>query len=230
VTEQQHGARNFKTSLSRAQTRHSTVLNFDSIVQEAHSVVELNSDYTRSAAHHEAAHMVIAAVQRIPLTEKGIHLDRWGNGVAHYCDRKPDGSTNVGPEPEREKTIIATFAGCIAQNRIRPCSESGAFYDINQVNALLGEMYPDSSPSWWSARATLCRESERLVEVHWAAIESVALALWSKPDIPKMPELGERSPEPVEKYLSVNEIVEILRPFGIAARIERKQTEAQSDL
>lgn len=211
---------------SREQRGRSTFLNFDSIVQEAKSIVESNINYPRSAAYHEAAHIVIAAVQQIPLTDKGIHLDKWGNGVAHYLDRKPDGSTNVGSDADRENTIIATFAGWTAQNKVYPCPPGGAFYDIEQANALLSEMYPDSSPIWWSARATLCRESERLVELHWAAIESVALALWSKPDIPKMPALGERSPEPVEKYLSADEIVEILKRLGISAHIERKQIEA----
>jgi hypothetical protein len=169
--------------------------------------------------------MVIAVVQGIPLTEKGIHLDKWGNGIAYYCDKKPDGSTQVGSEAEREKTIIATFAGWTAQNKVYPCTAGGSSYDIEQANALLSEMYPDRSPVWWSVRATLCRESKRLVELHWAAIESVALASWSKPDIPKLPELGERSPESVEKYLSADEIVEILKRFGISAQIRRKQTE-----
>ena len=154
------------------------------------------SDYARSGAYHEVAHVVVAAVQGIPLTDKGIHLDKWGNGITYYRDRKPDGSANVGSETEREKTIIATFAGWIAQNsfaqsRDCPCPQSGAFYDINQANALLSEMYAEGSPGWWGARGTLYRESERLVERHWTAIESVALALWLKTEISRMPEMGD---------------------------------------
>lgn len=117
--------------------------------------MEPNLEYVRSAAYHEAAHVVIAAVQGIPLTEKGVHLDRWGRGLAHYRDRKPDGSMNVGSETEREKTIVATAAGWIVQNRIFRCPPSGARHDIDQINALLTEMYPDGSPSWQSANEAL---------------------------------------------------------------------------
>jgi hypothetical protein len=38
--------------------------------------------------------------------------------------------------------------------------------------------------------------------------------------------MGDWSYEPVEKYLSAQEVVELLQPFGISARIERKQAEA----
>lgn len=74
-------------------------------------------EYTRSCAYHEAAHAVAAAVQGMPLTEKGVHLDRWGSGITYYRFRKPDGSVNVGREGEREKTIIVAFAGWIAQRK-----------------------------------------------------------------------------------------------------------------
>jgi hypothetical protein len=205
------------------------VLIFGSIVQEPDSVVEPNTDRTRSAAYHEAAHVVIAAVQGIPLTNKGIHLDKWGNGVAHYLFRYPDGSTNVGSETEREKTIIATFSGWTAQNKVYAGPPGGAFYDIEHANALLNGMYPEGSEIWWSERARLCRESDRLVDLHWAAIASVALALWSKPEIPKTPALGERSPELTEKYLSVDEIVEILMGFGISAQIQKTDKSASGD-
>jgi len=184
--------------------------------------MEPNLEYVRSAAYHEAAHVVIAAVQGIPLTEKGIHLDRWGRGLAHYRDRKPDSSINVGSETEREKTIIATAAGWIAQNRNFPCSPSGASYDIDQINALLTEMYPEGSLSWRNAKETLLKEAQRLVERHWAAIESVALTLWAKPETSKLPQTGDWSTEPLEKYLSAEEVVEILQRFGISARIESR--------
>ncbi len=128
--------------------------------------MEPNPKYARSGGYHEAAHVVVAGVQGIPLTEKGIHLDRWGNGIAHYLDRKPDGSVNVGTSAEREKTIIATASGWIAQNRVFPCPQSGAAQDIDQINALLTEMYPEGSPSWYNAKETLLCESRRLVELH----------------------------------------------------------------
>lgn len=182
--------------------------------------MEPNEGYARSVAYHEAAHIVIAAVQGIPLTDRGIYLDRWGNGIAHYLDRKPDGSVNVGASPEREKTIIATAGGWIAQSRIRPCTQSGAYLDIGQINALLTEMYPDGSQSWWAARERLLKEAERLVELHWAVIEAVALALLAKPDIPCE---GGWSPESAAKHLSTEEILELLRQAGVSVRIDRRQ-------
>jgi hypothetical protein len=192
---------------------------FPGSVAEVNSILEPNSDYARSGAYHEAAHVVIGAVLGIPLTEKGLHLDRWGNGIAHYHDKKPDGSANLGPETGRERTIIATAAGWIAQNRMYSCSQSGAHLDIDQINALLTEMYPDRSPSWCAAKTKLLREAEQLVEVHWVVIESVALALWAKPEVPKT---DDWTPEPNEKHLSVQEILEILREAGISARVERR--------
>jgi hypothetical protein len=184
--------------------------------------MEPNLEYVRSAAYHEAGHIVIAAVQGLPLRDKGIHLDGWGNGLACYCDRKPDGATNVGSEREREKTIIATFAGWIAQNRVYQCAPSGTVYDLAQINALLDEMYPSGSPEWWAARKNLRAESERLVELYWEVIETVALLLWVQPDSPRTSDLGDWSSEPLEKHLSVGAIVEVLREFRITARVENE--------
>lgn len=183
--------------------------------------MEPNLEYVRSAAYHEGAHIVVAAVQGIPLGDKGVRLDKWGNGIAYYHDKRPDGSTNAGSEQSREKTIIATAAGWIAQNKIYPCPPTGAFYDINQVNALLSEMYADNSSSWWAERESLLIKSERLVELHWAAIESLAFALLSKPDISRVRKQGDWSQEPLEKHLKVDEISDILGQFGITATLNR---------
>jgi len=186
--------------------------------------MEPNVEYVRSVAFHEAGHIVIAAVQGLSLRVGGIQLDRWGNGIAWIVDRKPDGSTNVGPETEREKTIIALFAGRIAQSRAYGCSTAGLKYDLPQLNSLLDEMYPSGSPEWWSARKSLCMESERLVGLNWQAIESVALALWSKPDSQKPSDVGDFSSEQLQKHLSVAEIVEVLRQFQITASIQNESS------
>jgi hypothetical protein len=179
------------------------------------AAVEANQEYVRSVAFHEAAHVVVAAAQDLPLSDKGIRLDRLGNGNAHYRDRKPDGSRDIGSESEREKTIISTFAGWIAQNKVHPCGQGGAFYDINQANALLDEMYPGQGSMWWAARRALTMESERLVRFHWPAIEAVALALWSKPYSRREQIPGDWSSEAFEKYLTVGEIVVLLQQFDI---------------
>jgi hypothetical protein len=186
--------------------------------------MEPNLEYVRSAAYHEAGHIVVAAVQGLSLRNEGIHLDRWGNGIACICDRKPDGSTNVGSEVEREKTIITVFAGWIAQNRVYPCSTSGLKYDIPHLNALLDEMYSSGSSEWWAAKDSLRKESERLIELHWGAIEKVALTLWSKPYSQKALAIGDLSSEPLEKHLSVAEIVGVLRQFQITPHIESESS------
>jgi len=73
-----------------------------------------SEEYVKGAAYHEAAHIVIAAVQDLPLSADGLRIDERGAGLADYRMKKPDGSINIGPDPERERTIMATMAGRIA--------------------------------------------------------------------------------------------------------------------
>lgn len=71
--------------------------------------------YIESAAYHEAAHAVIAAIQGMPLRHRGIHVDSAGQGITFYWYKLPDGNLNVGADIERERTIVSTGAGLIAQ-------------------------------------------------------------------------------------------------------------------
>ena len=77
-------------------------------------------EYVEGAAYHEASHIVVAAVQGLPLGKAGLRIYETGAGFAHYSGKQPDGSTNVGADPCRERTIIATLAGHIAHGTFYP--------------------------------------------------------------------------------------------------------------
>ncbi|MGA2344976.1 MAG: hypothetical protein ABSF93_03150, partial [Candidatus Sulfotelmatobacter sp.] len=80
--------------------------------------IDIDDKYVNSTAYHEAAHIVVAAVQQMPMRNFGVRMDSLGCGKAFYWRRVPDGSrNNVGPDAERERTIISTSAGYIAQKR-----------------------------------------------------------------------------------------------------------------
>jgi len=73
--------------------------------------------YAESTAYHEAGHVVIAAVQRVPLSNRGLRIDQKGAGISYYRFAKPDGSANLGSEIKREQTIRSIQAGYIAQEK-----------------------------------------------------------------------------------------------------------------
>jgi hypothetical protein len=57
----------------------------------------------------------------MPLRNRGVHIDTIGNGIAYYWYRTV-GDTNNTPADiaERERTIIAAYAGYIAQEKFYP--------------------------------------------------------------------------------------------------------------
>ena len=134
-----------------------------------------------AAAHHEAGHLVIAAVSGLPLRPEGLSIDPVGEGLACYC-KKPDET-----DASRERVILATFSGWYAQKRF--CEERSIDFPEGA--------YLISSTDWWEARDVLCKlsdeylsnrsfpgvqeELERLtashVEQHWHAIEILAHAM-----------------------------------------------------
>jgi hypothetical protein len=168
------------------------------------------------------SHIVVAAVLGLRLSRHGIHLDQEGRGMSYYEFRKPAGWAQAGSEINIKSTIVATFAGLLAQKKFHPrCSTNGARDDENLVDLLLKEAYPNDligldSLAW----SKLQQESVELVDTHWAAIEAIAKALWSKKLTPRQVE-----PEPMrshlkdERRLEGSEIVSILAEFEIAARL-----------
>jgi hypothetical protein len=196
------------------------------VISEGDSYKIQEEKYAEGVAYHEAGHIVVAAVQRLPLSEKGIRIDQQGAGISYYKIARPDGSVGLAADITRERTIRSTQAGYIAQNRfyIRfydRLPEYGANVDTDQVNALLDEMYPDRN-TWFDANAKSFEESNALVDQQWQAIETLAQALWQKDWTTQAPPSGERrwSRQLRQKKMDGGEIVALLRQFEIPAVLE----------
>jgi hypothetical protein len=181
-------------------------------------ILETDDMYVESCAYHEAGHIVIAAAQNMPLRQRGIRIDQIGNGLACYHFTVPDGSSNLGRNGEREKTIRATKAGWLAQRKFYPeCRTAGAHFDVDAVRFLLDEMY--SLPVWHDAHDELCTEAVALVEKHWDAISKVAQTLWSKEWKHQANAERRWSLQLREKSMEASEIISVLRGFDITATV-----------
>lgn len=181
--------------------------------------MELDPKYVESSAYYESGHIVIAAVQNLPLRPRCLRIDPSGNGLAIYASRSPDGSRNMGSEIERERTIISSMAGWHAQNIFYLCPYAGAFYDINHTNALLDEMYSNRIQGF-EAKEKLWNQTDALVKSHWWAIQAVAVALWAKPWLTRAPDPeNEWSELMEEKSLSGLEVQAIFSRFQIQALV-----------
>jgi hypothetical protein len=182
--------------------------------------------YVESVAYHEAAHVVVAAAQQIPLRERGIRIDQKGSGFSHYEVVKPDGSTNLGAEPKREKTIRSTQAGYIAQekfylrffDRLPP---SGSSDDTDGINRLVEEMYSGRTICE-DAKSKLFAEAHQLVEQYWQAIEALAQTLLRKEWESQAPPSGERrwSTQLAQKKMDGAEVVALLQQYQISASLQ----------
>jgi hypothetical protein len=185
--------------------------------------VQIDERYVEGAAYHEAAHAVIAAVQGMILRPQGIRIDRVGAGLTVYCHKTPDGSSNLGRDPERERTIISTAAGFFAHERFyidaNHCRlpASGASDDLDLIVALLKEMYSERRQQD-EAQERLMKDSERLVTSHWKAIELVATELWAK----SWSRQGalQWSPQEFEKVMEGAEVASVLATLGIKVTVQ----------
>jgi hypothetical protein len=174
-------------------------------------------------AHHEAGHIVVAARCGIRLRPEGIMLDSEAAGLACYCKEPEDSDVS------RERIIVSTFAGHIAQQRL--CKE--------RSYPLRGYMEIILSPDWkeargmitklsgayWSGRSAdgvqqaLESRSEVAVERNWNVIQAVGKALLAKDWEPvKTLQSRSRWSTQVEaKYVIREEVVRILSQHGIPA-------------
>ena len=101
----------------------------------------------------------------------------------------------TGVDIDIEDTIVATFAGLIAQKLFHPgCSTMGASEDQDITEMLLKEMYPDDFIGYKtdSKRSELQKTSQELAGSNWPAIVAIARNLWNKPPMPRElePECG----------------------------------------
>jgi hypothetical protein len=176
-------------------------------------------------AHHEAGHIVVAAQCGISLRPEGIMFDREAAGLACYC-KEPEDS-----DESREKMILSTFAGHMAQHRF--CKERsyplrGYFEIILSPDWQEGRgIMTKLSREYWSGRDSeavqkaLEDQSESAVEQNWETIERVARALLARDWEPVKPlKSGNQwSQQSEAKYLIGEEVIAILSKCGIVARI-----------
>jgi hypothetical protein len=135
-------------------------------------LAKIKEEYVNSAAYHEAGHTVIAAGQGLWLRARGMHIDPEGSGITYYAHRLPgDLSASAKDQEEREKTIVALYAGRIAQARIFPeCPEENWAADVGVVNALLDEMFATDATARSAADESLQQDAYDLVGGHWAVV------------------------------------------------------------
>jgi len=51
--------------------------------------IAIDDEYVNSTAYHESGHTVVAAAQRMPLRNLGVHMDSRGCGKTFYWYRVP---------------------------------------------------------------------------------------------------------------------------------------------
>jgi len=184
------------------------------------------SIYAESSAYHEAGHVVIGAVEKMPLRKDGIRIDQIGAGYSYYKTPLLGGTFKLGSDPRRESAIRSTQAGYFAQeqyyrrffNHLPP---SGSSEDEKYINGLLGEMYSERQ-QFLSAKSRLAAETQHLVQQYWQSIEAVAQTLLKKEWRSQAPPYGERrwSTQLFEKKMDGYEIMTLLKQFDLAASVK----------
>jgi hypothetical protein len=175
----------------------------------------------KCAAHHEAGHIVIAAAQELRLRPEGLMVDLFGDGLACYC-KQPDES-----DVSRERVIVATWAGFRAEKRFREERSYPARSELDVIGSpdrcealkLLKELPGD----YFTNERKLDSRLEYLIERHWLPITALATALLAKDPEPLKPLKSgatwsqETSTGTTARYVVGEEVVSILRRYGIAA-------------
>jgi hypothetical protein len=180
------------------------------------------------AAHHEAAHAVVAVLLGLPLQDTGIHIDTVDGGITFNLHRTPGNPSNMpGDIKERELSIVMIKAGYRASLKLVPgCHVKVAADDRNEEVKLLSEMHSPGGQAWIDADNKLTADAQRLVDQHWDVIQTLAQAVLAKPVTPRPPGSFQKwaSPYTHEQWISGDEINGILKPFGLSA-ILRKESE-----
>ncbi|MDE3181340.1 MAG: hypothetical protein KGM47_16985 [Acidobacteriota bacterium] len=186
---------------------------------------EYRARYVESAAYHEAGHVVVAAVQNMPLQERGVCVDGKGSGVSYYWHRDPgDGATSPRDQLERERTIIALHAGRISQGKFFPdCPEEASASDRSTICELLEEMHPANHTARSNTNAKLQMKADGMVSKNWDAIKELANALLGK--TPQVPTKGgaaqSHGGRGTEKSMSGSEVKKLLEGFYVSVTVRQ---------
>jgi hypothetical protein len=141
--------------------------------------------YGKGTAFHEAAHYIVCVAQAIPVRGIGLRIDSKGNGRSHiYCRESGNEINSELDKQEIEKSIVLLFAGYLGQLKFFPelkdmqdVADAAIKEDLNQIDALLSDLYPNKSEGWHNAKGVLRTKSDRLVERNWPAISALANSL-----------------------------------------------------
>src|ERR1035441_6697951 len=156
--------------------------------QQDNSLKWFLAQNAKSAAYHEAGHMVAAVLQGLPLRDGGIHIDLEGSGVSYYCHRLPGNHVTSGIDTvEREKTIIAIYAAWVAQKKYFPDCDDSDSWESDRATAtrLLNELKPEAPKV---TQHMLWERAKQLINANWPTIEGLSIALLAKP-VTTMPQL-----------------------------------------
>jgi hypothetical protein len=176
----------------------------------------------RNAAYHESAHAVVAVALGLPLWNKGMHIDTRGDGITYTFHRTP-GTTDVPSSVPnanligRQRSILMIKAGFLASLKVdasyRHIPET-AINDRDEQESLLHEMYVQNSPEWTDTDKELTAEAQRLVDLHWDAIRTLAEELLAQPVVLRTAESNDwASPDRHERRMSGSEVAAVLTKF-----------------
>jgi hypothetical protein len=195
------------------------------------AIIEAEDIETRIAiaAHHEAGHAGIAARLGLRLRTEGIMVGQDAEGLACYY-KLPSGT-----DASVEANVLASFAGCYAENYFR--REQG--YNVRDYETISGSL------DWREARGIEGRfswdylagrgikgvheileaQTQELVAANWSVIEQLAMELLKKEWEPKkaLKTGAQWSNAEHAKYLLGHEIVEILSGLDINATCEEER-------
>src|SRR5580658_3836056 len=161
-------------------------------------------------AHHEAGHLVAAAVQGLKLRPEGLAVDARGEGLGCYCKHPGDS------DEQRERVIVATFSGYNGESK--SCSDRGFpqhdsmlqifSCDGREARTIISQLsYLSVARTAFAIEEELQARSRMLVTQEWQAIRAIADALlereWEL--VRPLPSEGVWSQEQLAKYLDGNE-------------------------
>jgi hypothetical protein len=178
-------------------------------------------------AHHEAGHLVAAAVQGLQLRPDGLAVDTRGEGLGCYCKQPGDS------DERRERVIVATFSGynsesklCLDRGFPKPDGMLQIFsYDALEARPIISQLsYLSVERTAFAIEEELQTRSRNLVNQQWQAICAIADALLVKEWEPvrPLPSRGVWSHEQLARYLHGNEVVGFLAQFGIGAEVTER--------